>query len=96
MPANTLASQFSLGRVVATPAALSALQLAGIDPGAVIARHHNCDWTELSENDMQCNVAALDGSDRIFSHFTYANGVKIYVITEWDRSVTTLLLPEEY
>ena len=59
-------------------------------------RHVNGDWGELCEEDKQLNERALkNGDDRLFSR--YENGENsIYIITEWDRSVTTILFPNEY
>lgn len=60
-------------------------------------RHINGDWGDLDKEDKNSNDLALEsGEDRIFSAYKYENGVKIWIITEWDRSVTTILFPEEY
>jgi len=87
---------FDLGKVVATHGALDALQEAQVDPMTLVARHANGDWGDLGDEDKQSNQAALEDDTRIFSAYILPDGVKIWVITEWDRSYTTLLLPSEY
>ena len=88
-------AHFPLGRVVATPGALKLLQKTGEDPRLLLARHHSGDWGELDEHDRRENQLSLQHGWRIVS--SYPIGEKtIWVITEADRSVTTLLLPEEY
>lgn len=58
-------------------------------------RHCNGDWGELCEEDKETNEYALKNGERLLSR--YENGdLSIYIITEWDRSVTTILFPEEY
>lgn len=60
-------------------------------------RHSNGDWGDLCEEDKALNDNALkNGDDRIFSSYTNEDGTKIWIITEWDRSVTTILFPDEY
>lgn len=92
------AALFELGQVVATPGALEALeQPGGTNPAALLARHVTGDWGELDAEDRAANDrAAQSGEDRILSAYDLASGARIWIITEWDRSVTTLLLPEEY
>lgn len=87
---------FSLGQLVATPGALESLSLSQEDPLAYIQRHVTGDWGDLPEEDIQENELSLKEGFRIFSAYHLKTGQKIYVITEWDRSVTTILLPEEY
>ena len=60
-------------------------------------RHLNGDWGDLDDYDKRQNDAALEsGEDRLFSSYQVAPGLQLWIITEWDRSVTTLLLPSEY
>ena len=60
-------------------------------------RHCNGDWGDLGEDDKKANDFALrNGDDRLFSKYNYKDGISIYIITEWDRSVTTILFPDEY
>lgn len=87
---------FSLGQVVATPGALAALAEAGQEPIQFLYRHATGDWGDLDEHDVRENERAVMAGYRILSAYWTQKKVKIWVITEWDRSVTTLLLPEEY
>ena len=88
--------RFALGRLVATPGAIEALQRAGQSPWELIARHVKGDWGELDEHDRQANEEAVKTGARILSAYTLATGVRLWVITEADRSLTTCLLPDEY
>ena len=87
---------FDLGQVVATPGALSALERAGESPFAYLARHVTGDWGDLVEEDRQENELALKSGFRLLSAYRLGDETKIWIITEHDRSVTTLLLPSEY
>ncbi len=84
-----------LGRVVATPGALKLLSEAGEDPFDYLARHASGDWGELCAFDRRQNEIALREGLRIFSSYETSAG-RCWIITEADRSVTTILLPEEY
>jgi hypothetical protein len=84
-----------LGRLVATPGALEKIPQEEIN--AALARHHLCDWGDVSKNDKKANDEdARNGGGSIVSAYHSKDGTKFWVITEWDRSVTTVLLPEEY
>jgi len=61
-----------------------------------LKRHHLGDWGDLDEDDKRCNEAALVEGGRLFSVYYTGDGVKFWIITEADRSVTTILLPEDY
>ncbi len=87
---------FALGQVVATPGALEALDQAGLGALTFLTRHVTGDWGDLDDEDKQLNDQALTGEDRIFSAYILPTGQKVWVITEWDRSATTFLLPDEY
>jgi hypothetical protein len=87
---------FELGRIVATPGALQALEAAGEQPTEFIDRHVSGDWGELDEEDKRENEFSLRNGFRILSAYTTSAGDKIWIITEADRSATTFLLPEEY
>lgn len=87
---------FPLGRIVATPAALSALESAHTEPGNLLSRHHRGDWGCVHPEDEGLNDEALKNGSRLMSVYPLATGQIIWIITEWDRSVTTLLLPEDY
>lgn len=93
---NPRLPRFALGQVVATPGALEALEEAGQLPQEFLHRHVVGDWGELDEHDRQANERAVHGGDRILSAYRTKKGAKLWVITEYDRSVTTLLLPGEY
>jgi hypothetical protein len=91
---------FDTGQIVATPGALRLLQNAGIDPRELLARHVSGDWGDLGDEDKQQNdIAVHTGEMRLFSSYLLSSvpgDEKVWCITEWDRSVTTLLLPSEY
>lgn len=87
-------AKFPLGRVVATPNALEKVPRREII--AALSRHAHGDWGIMPEEDKQTNERALIGGDRIFSAYRSSGDVKFWIITEWDRSATTVLLPEDY
>jgi hypothetical protein len=88
---------FSLGHVVATPAALDALQRASDDPMAYLLKHLALDPGDLSKEDVDENWFSIENGFRILSAFTLSDGkTEIYVITEADRSSTCILLRSEY
>jgi hypothetical protein len=87
---------FKMGRIVATPAALSALHSAGECLGCILLRHLSNDWGDLDDDDKRANDDALLHGDRILSKYTTALGVALYAITEADRSATTILRTDEY
>ncbi len=89
-------ARFLLGHVVATPGALRALQKAEQEPQEFLNKHVNEDWGDVPEEDRQENESALTHGFRILSSYTTSAGDRLWVMTEADRSVTTLLLPEEY
>ena len=87
---------FELGQIVATPGALTALQQAGQEAGDFLRRHVACDWGDLSDEDQNENDYSLENGFRLLSSYRTNAGDKLWIITEADRSATTLLLPEEY
>jgi len=89
-------AKFSLGRVVATPGALAALERTGQSPLEFLTRHVTGDWGEVDIEDWAENELSLREGFRLMSVYSLKDGVKLWVITEADRSVTTFLLPEEY
>ena len=93
---NRLLPKFSLGRIVATPGALEAVQAANQNSFEFIQRHQSGDWGELCEEDKRENEFSLKNGFRLLSAYRTLHDVKVWVITEADRSVTTLLLPHEY
>ena len=86
---------FELGQVVATPAALAILENNGLEYSALLYRHQSLESVELGDEDRQANLDAVKNGERILSRYT-VNGTKLYIITEWDRSYTTIMLAEEY
>lgn len=93
---GTSQGKFPLGRMVATPGALETLTAAGQDAIEFLYRHQQGDWGDLSDYDKQENEFSVDKELRIFSAYHTAKGEKIWIITEADRSATTILLPSEY
>ena len=88
---------FKLGQIVATPGALCALGDDGTTSDSLLQRHVSGDWGELSQDDWQENELSVKEGFRILSAYRLQRtGVKLWVITEADRSATTLLLPDEY
>jgi hypothetical protein len=88
--------KFSSGSIVATPGALEAFRASGEDPLPFLQRHLAGDWGELDEHDVRENELSLEHGWRILSCYRLSDGIRIWIITEADRSVTTVLLPEEY
>jgi hypothetical protein len=84
-----------LGKVVATPGALKLLGKSGGHPFDYLARHATGDWGELCTFDRRQNEIALREGLRVLSSYDVLAG-RIWIITEADRSVTTILLPEDY
>ena len=95
MPNKSANILFSLGSIVATPAALSLLEEKNRTPAEFLRRHNSKDWGDLCQEDKDANDAAVIHGDRIFSAYKI-DDAKIWIITEADRSSTCILLPEEY
>lgn len=87
---------FALGRVVATPGALDAVETAGDNLSVFLSRHANGDWGLVSVEDAAMNDEALRHGERVLSAYNTSLGTKLWIITEADRSATTVLLPSEY
>ena len=83
-----------LGRVVMT--ASDQASLDGNDAMAGLKRHERGDWGDVDREDARANDRALDGGGRVLSAYRDRRGTKFWVITEADRSATTILLPEDY
>jgi hypothetical protein len=96
--ANTTPSpvRFQLGRLFMTPGAIEALEDAGQSPQEFVSRHAKLEQGELCDADQKENLFSVDKPLRIFSAYKTARGVKLWLITEADRSATTILLPSEY
>jgi hypothetical protein len=86
--------KFSLGQVVATRGVLGSVPEDEIQ--SALSRHHSGDWGDVCDQDRKANVSAIACNARLFSVYHSKTGVKFYIITEHDRSITTVLLPEEY
>lgn len=86
---------FPLGMVVVTPGAIDAMGRQSIAPATLLQRHVSGDWGDLCAEDRHKNDRALKRGGRILSRYQLADST-FYVITEADRSVTTMLLPSEY
>lgn len=87
---------FDLGQFGATPGALSTMARLDMSPLDLIYKHITGDWSDMSAEDQQQNRLAISSGMRIFSSYKLGASVKIWIITEADRSSTTLVLPEEY
>ncbi len=88
-------SLFALGQVVSTRHALAFVEKEKIDLMALLIRHQQGDWGDVCEEDRESNEAALAMQSRIMSNYRFAED-NIWIITEADRSVTTILLPSDY
>lgn len=106
----THAARFPLGQIVATPGALALLERQGFSAAALLARHSAADWGDVDAEDRALNELSLAQGMRLMSVFRLVDAEKlaatpvpsrarlptVWVITEWDRSYTTLLRPDEY
>ena len=89
-------TKFPFGILVATPGALDALERTGQSPLEFLSRHASGDWGEVCEADKKENDFSVRNGFRLLSAYRLRDGTKIWIITEADRSATTILLPEEY
>lgn len=87
---------FPLGRLVATPGAIDALAATGRTPAEFLHRHQCGDYGVVDDDDRKANDDAVKCGERVFSAYLLTDGVKVWVITEADRSSTAILLPSEY
>jgi hypothetical protein len=88
--------KFQLGQLVATPGALRALEESGQSPTFFLEKHVVGDWGEICADDRRANDEALVTGERLLSAYRTLKGVRIWIITEADRSSTCCLLPSEY
>ena len=93
--------KFPVGRLLATPAALEAIQIAGQEPLYFLERHAQGDWGEIDQEDWQLNDESVREGSRILSAYRTLKGEKLWIITEaaddnGGRAATTILLPDEY
>lgn len=89
-------ARFPLGQTLITPGAIAACSRAEVTPEEYFARHQAGDWGDLGDEDKQSNEDALENDGRLLSRYNLPTDDKLWIITEWDRSATTALLPEEY
>ena len=93
--------KFKLGKIVATPNALRVLQKAGVRPATLLHRHQRGDYGDLCEEDKEINNTAISNENnpemqqRVMSSYKVGNE-SIWIISEWNREVTTLLCPSDY
>jgi hypothetical protein len=92
----TSVTRFTLGQTFITPRAEEALMIAGQTAIEFLRRHMSCDFGELSDNDLRENEFALSEGFRLLSNYRTGTGQQLWIITEADRSATTILLPSEY
>ena len=87
---------FALGQVLATPGALELLETHQLTALPFLLRHVTGDWGDICAEDRQSNAEALQYGYRLMSVYVISKAERVWIITEADRSSTTLLLPEEY
>jgi hypothetical protein len=86
---------FQPGEILATPAAVRALQHAAAQPEDYLRRHFSGNWGFVSTKDRRANDSAVREGRRIISVYRLNDGTQVLIITEADRSATTILLPED-
>ena len=94
-----LTALFPLGQVVATPGAITVMERCGIDPSDLLRRHVSGDWGDIDPEDAGLNDRAVRDGERLLSVYGAeidGEDNRIWLITEWDRSVTTILRPDDY
>lgn len=89
-------SKFDFGRVVATTTLANYCKKKGFSMLPYLIRHANGDWGDVCKEDWKSNDEALKNRLRLLSEYKLPDGRRIWIITEWDRSATTLLFPEDY
>ncbi len=93
---RTARLRLTSGRVFATSGALDAMRAAKVSVGDLLTRHLCGDWGDLCAEDCAQNDLALETGLRVLSSYALPGNGNIWIITEWDRSVTTVLLPTDY
>jgi hypothetical protein len=88
--------KFALDQLAATPGAIEALEKRGQTPNYFLTRQAAGDWGDVDEEDWALNDQTLLDGSQVVSAYTLRTGMKIWVLTEADRTVTTLLLPSDY
>jgi hypothetical protein len=87
-------ARFRLGRLLGTPGALE--RVSNEEMLRALGRHVSGDWGNVCSEDAEANEAAVNERARLLSSYATRDGVRFWIITEADRSLTTVLLPEEY
>jgi hypothetical protein len=87
---------FPPGKILITDGAAKLLYAKPEAASSLVMRHLRGDWGDMDAHDRQVNNEALRDGFRLFSQYTLLSGARIWIITEADRSATTILLPEEY
>ena len=85
--------RFPYGRIAATRRVID--ELDGRTISRLLTRHRHCDWGDICEKDWKLNDHAVKNGERLLSAYLVA-GEKVFIITEWDRSATTILFADEY
>lgn len=88
--------RFELGAVVATPELVARLAKLQLDVARFLARHATCDWGDVSAEDATANTMGMFTFTRLLSVYDLADGGKVYILTEADRSITTVMLATDY
>lgn len=95
-----MSNSFELGRVVITRGLNNLIENSENlrnELNSALSRYFNCDWGDTCEDDKVLNDAAVkNNNDRIVAKYVLSNDIKIFIITEADRSYTTIMLTEEY
>lgn len=91
---NTNIRKFKLGSIYITKGVQ--VNISSSEINSFIERHSNCDWGNVCSEDAKSNEDALKFGARLLSVYKTKSGEKVWVITEWNRRVTTVLFPEEY
>ena len=85
--------RFPYGRLVATRRVIN--ELDGLTISRLLTRHLHCDWGDICDEDWKLNDHAVKNGERLLSSYQ-VGAEKVFIITEWDRSVTTILFADEY
>ena len=93
---NQSAVLFPTGQIVATPGALRLMEQHQLSPISLLTRHAQGDWGSVGTEDAASNNHAISQGNRILSSYCVHGDDRVWIITEWDRSSTTILLPSEY
>lgn len=93
---TSIVQRLPLGRVVATPAAIETLLSAGVSIFALLNRHARRDWGDVGDEDCAQNDVAAETGQRVLSSYLLPDGRTVWIITEANREVTTVLMPDDY